>query len=69
MVYIQLQENENLDKAISRFKTMAEKEGIIREYKQRQYFQKPSALKHVRNKSIRRKELLSIKKLNKNKMY
>ena len=33
MATINVDENENLEKAIKRFKRMVEKEGIIREYK------------------------------------
>jgi small subunit ribosomal protein S21 len=69
MANIKLHDDENLEKAISRFKRMVEKEGIIREYKKRQYFQKPSAINHELNKTRRRKELKNLKKLEKRKMY
>lgn len=69
MVNIQLHDDENLEKAIGRFKRMVEKEGIIREFKKKQYFLKPSALKHVQKKSIRRKELRNLKKQEKNRNY
>ena len=42
MATINVDENENLEKAIKRFKRMVEKEGIIREYKKREYYEKPS---------------------------
>jgi small subunit ribosomal protein S21 len=48
-------ETENLEKAIKRFKRMVEKEGIIREYKKREYFEKPSTIKNRKNKALRRK--------------
>jgi small subunit ribosomal protein S21 len=66
---IQLYDDEILEKAISRFKRLVEKEGIIREFKKRQNFQKPSALKHELNKTRRRKELKNQRKLEKRKMY
>ncbi len=43
MATILVEDTENLEKAIKRFKRMVEKEGIIREYKKREYFEKPSA--------------------------
>ena len=43
MASITVESNENLEKAIKRFKRMVEKEGIIREYKKREYYEKPSA--------------------------
>ena len=44
MATIMVDDSENLEKAIKRFKRMVEKEGIIREYKKREYFEKPSAI-------------------------
>ena len=44
MATINVDENENLEKAIKRFKRMVEKEGIIREYKKREYYEKPSTI-------------------------
>lgn len=69
MANIQLSEDENLEKAIGKFKRLVEKEGIIREFKKRQYYQKPSVLKHERKKTIRRKEIRSLKKLKDRKKY
>lgn len=45
MVTVQV-ENDNLEKAIRKFKKEVEKEGIIEEYRKRQYFVKPSAVEH-----------------------
>ncbi|QEN04454.1 30S ribosomal protein S21 [Thiospirochaeta perfilievii] len=62
MVQLQLNSDESIEKAISQFKKMVAKEGIILETKKRQYFVKPSALKHERNKSLQRKKLIKLKK-------
>jgi small subunit ribosomal protein S21 len=48
-------DTENLEKAIKRFKRLVEKEGIIREYKKREYFEKPSTILNRKNKAMRRK--------------
>lgn len=45
MVTVQV-ENDNLEKAIRKFKREVEKEGIIEEYRKRQYFVKPSMVEH-----------------------
>mgnify|MGYP002863535691 FL=1 len=37
MATITVEDSENLEKAIKRFKRMVEKEGIIREWKKREY--------------------------------
>ncbi len=55
MAHIILDDSENLEKAIKRFKRMVEKEGIIREYKKREYYEKPSTIKNVKNKTLQRK--------------
>jgi small subunit ribosomal protein S21 len=52
---IVVEESENLEKAIKRFKRMVEKEGIIREYKKREYYEKPSTILNRKNKAIQRK--------------
>ena len=55
MAHIIVDENEVLEKAIKRFKRMVEKEGIIREFKKREYFEKPSTILNRKKKAIRRK--------------
>jgi small subunit ribosomal protein S21 len=48
-------DSEPLEKAIKRFKRMVEKEGIIREFKKREYYEKPSTVLNRKNKALRRK--------------
>ncbi len=55
MAHILIDDSENLEKAIKRFKRMVEKEGIIREWKKREYFEKPSTIQNRKNKTIQRK--------------
>jgi len=55
MAHITVDDTEPLEKAIKRFKRMVEKEGIIREYKRREYYEKPSLILNRKNKAIRRK--------------
>ena len=55
MAHIVIDENEQLDKAIKRFKRMVEKEGIIREFKKREYYEKPSTILNRKKKAIARK--------------
>lgn len=57
MARILVDDSENLEKAIKRFKRMVEKEGIIREYKKREYFVKPSAINHQKKTTLERKLL------------
>jgi len=55
LAYIVIDESELLEKAIKRFKRMVEKEGIIREFKKREYFEKPSTILNRKKKAIARK--------------
>ena len=57
MATINVDDNENLEKALKRFKRMVEREGIIREYKKREYYEKPSTILNRKNKSLARKLL------------
>jgi len=59
---ILVDDSEMLEKAIKRFKRMVEKEGIIREYKKREYFEKPSTILNRKNKALQRKLLKKSRK-------
>jgi small subunit ribosomal protein S21 len=55
MVGIMIQENENIDRAIRRFKKKYERSGILKEVKKRSYFTKPSVKKRMEKiKAVRR---------------
>ena len=68
MATINVDENENLEKAIKRFKRMVEKEGIVRECKRREYYVKPSATNHQKKTTLERK-LLNQKRKSERKSY
>jgi len=57
MAYVKVEDNEPLEKSIKRFKRMVEKEGIIREWKKREYFEKPSTILNRKNKTLARKQM------------
>ncbi|TVQ37206.1 MAG: 30S ribosomal protein S21 [Spirochaetaceae bacterium] len=69
MAYIRVDDSEPLEKAIKRFKRIVEKEGIIREWKKREYFEKPSTIKNRKRKSMERKLLKKQRKLQAMKNY
>ena len=55
MVGVTLQSNENIDKALRRFKKKYERSGILREYKRRTAYTKPSVEKRfIKMKALRR---------------
>jgi small subunit ribosomal protein S21 len=55
LIGITIQENENIDKALKRFKKKYERSGILKEFKKRTFFVKPSMKKRMeRIKAARR---------------
>ena len=64
-----VEDGEPLEKAIKRFKRMVEKEGIIREWKRREYFEKPSTIENRKKKSLERKQMKKVRKMHSMKSY
>ncbi len=62
-------EDEALEKAIKRFKRMVEKEGIVREWKRREFYEKPSTIRNRKRKAMERKRLKKIRKAARRKSY
>ncbi|AFG37508.1 ribosomal protein S21 [Spirochaeta africana DSM 8902] len=69
IAHIKIDDAENLEKAIKRFKRMVEKEGIIREWKKREYYEKPSTIRNRKKKSMERKIQKKIRKAQNSKNY
>ncbi|MBN1525617.1 MAG: 30S ribosomal protein S21 [Spirochaetales bacterium] len=62
MAYVTVNGEEPLEKALKRFKREVEKEGIIREWKKREYFEKPSTIKNRKDKANKRKQEKKLRK-------
>jgi small subunit ribosomal protein S21 len=62
LAHIIVDENETLEKSIKKFKRMVEREGIIREFKKREYYEKPSTILNRKKKAIQRKLLKKSRK-------
>ena len=69
MASIIVDDSENLEKAIKRFKRQVEKEGIIREWKKREFYEKPSTILNRKNKSLRRKLVKKTRRSHDSKSY
>lgn len=55
MIKVLIQDNESVDKALKRFKKKYEKSGILKEFRRRQYFVKPSVEKKMlKERAIRK---------------
>lgn len=57
MIGVTLQNNENIDRAIKRFKKKYERSGVLREFKARTQFIKPSVEKRMANIKARRRQV------------
>ncbi len=69
MAFVKVDDNEPLEKSIKRFKRMVEKEGIIREWKKREYFEKPSTILNRKKKALARKQMKKVRKMHGSKNY
>ncbi|MBO4388609.1 MAG: 30S ribosomal protein S21 [Spirochaetales bacterium] len=69
MAYVKVEEGEPLEKSIKKFKRMVEKEGIIREWKLREYYEKPSTIRNRVNKANARKQMKKVRKMHASKAY
>ena len=69
MAYVAVEDNENLEKALKRFKRQVEKEGIIREWKKREFYEKPSTILNRKNKSLKRKLIKKTRRSHDTKSY
>lgn len=62
-------EDEPLEKAVKRFKRMMEKEGVIREWRKREFYEKPSTIKNRKKKALERKRMKKLRKIRSSKRY
>jgi len=69
IAYVRVDDNEPLEKSIKKFKRMVEKEGIVREWKKREFFEKPSTIKNRKKKALERKQMKKLRKLKAMKNY
>jgi len=69
IAYVVIGEDEALEKALKRFKRMVEKEGVIREWKKREFYEKPSAIRNRKKKALQRKIAKKLRKIAAMKSY
>ncbi len=61
MIGVTIQGNESIDRALRRFKKKYERSGVLREFKARAFFVKPSVDKRLAHmKAIRRQQRLQM---------
>lgn len=59
-----LEDNENFDIALRRFKKQVEKAGILSELKKRQHYEKPSVQRKKKMAAARKRLLKKMRKIN-----
>ena len=69
MAYVTIDDSEHLEKARKRFKRQVEKEGIIREWKKKEFYEKPSTVLNRKNKALRRKLMKKTRRSRDSKSY
>ena len=63
MIGVTIQSNENIDRALRRFKKKYERSGILREFKKRTAFMKPSVEKRLSKLKAARRQQKAIMEL------
>ncbi len=62
MAVVHVKEDEPFEKALKRFKKIIEKEGILTEYKRREYYEKPSVKRKRKQRAARKRLIKALKK-------
>ncbi|MCP4652021.1 MAG: 30S ribosomal protein S21 [Candidatus Omnitrophica bacterium] len=55
MAEVRIEGNESFEKALRKFKVQCKREGILKEFKERQYFTKPSQKRREKAKKKKRR--------------
>jgi len=63
LAVVYVEEGESIDKALKRFKRECEREGILREWKKRAYYEKPAEQRKNKKKAAERKRLKKLRKM------
>ncbi len=63
MAVVKVEDGENIDRALKRFKRECERDGILREWKKRAYYEKPATQRKNKKKAAERRRLKKQRKL------
>ncbi len=56
MPRVEVRQNESLERALKRFKKKLQREGILKQYKDREFYEKPSTRRRRKIKEAEKKE-------------
>ena len=68
MAIVKVEEGESIDRALKRFKRECERDGILREWKRRAYYEKPATQRKNKKKAAERRRMKKMRKIQ-NKAY
>ncbi len=63
MAFVKVEEGENIDRALKRFKRECERDGILREGKKRDYYEKPATQRKNKKKAAERRRMKKMRKM------
>ena len=63
MAVVKVEEGESIDRALKRFKRECERDGILREWKRRAYYEKPATQRKNKKKAAERRQLKKLRKM------
>jgi small subunit ribosomal protein S21 len=62
MATVYVKDDESFEKALKKFKKICEKEGILTEYKRREFYEKPSVKRKRKQRAARKRLIKALKK-------
>jgi len=63
LAFVKVEEGESIDRALKRFKRECERDGILREWKRRAYYEKPATQRKNKKKAAERRRMKKMRKL------
>ncbi len=62
MATVYVKDDESFEKALKKFKKICEKEGILTEFKRREFYEKPSVKRKRKQRAARKRLIKALKK-------
>jgi small subunit ribosomal protein S21 len=63
LAIVRVEDGESIDRALKRFKRECERDGILREWKRRAYYEKPATQRKNKKKAAERRRMKKMRKL------
>jgi len=63
LAVVKVDDGESIDRALKRFKRECEREGILREWKRRAYYEKPATQRKNKKKAAERRRLKKMRRV------